>query len=142
MLLRYDPFRELDRVTEQLANGRPAIPMDAVRRGDTVFVYFDLPGVDPDSVDLEVERNVLTLRATRRWELSEDEEVLARERRQGEFTRQVFLGDTLDTNNVAAEYEGGVLTVEIPMAETAKARKVSIGGGDRAEAIDAESTSA
>src|SRR5688500_12166793 len=106
MLLRYDPFRELDRVTEQLTGSRPAIPMYAVRRGDTVFVYFDLPGVDPDSVDLEVERNVLTLRARRDWELSDDEEILARERRQGEFTRQVFLGDTLDTNRVEAHYEG------------------------------------
>lgn len=135
MLLRYDPFRELDRVAERTRAQAPAIPMDAIRRGEQVHIAFDLPGVDTDSIDLEVERNVLTLRAERRIDQQEGDEVLAGERRQGQFTRQVFLGDTLDAGRVSAEYHDGVLEVVIPMAEQAKARKVSIGAkaeGDRA----------
>ena len=141
MLLRYDPFRDLDRWTERTRSATPALPMDAVRRGDKVHVAFDLPGVEADSIDLEVERNVLTLRAERRFEPQEGDEVLAGERRQGRFTRQVFLGDTLDTANIAAEYRDGVLEVVIPMAEHHKARKVAIGadGGDRAIEVEAES---
>lgn len=142
MLLRYDPFRDLDRWAERTRSMAPAIPMDAVRRGDKVHVAFDLPGVDPDSVDLEVERNVLTLRAERRFESQEGDEVLASERRQGQFTRQVFLGDTLDTTNIAAEYHDGVLEVVIPMAEHHKARKVTIGASgssDRAIEVGSES---
>ena len=143
MLLRYDPFRDLDRWAERTRSASPAIPMDAVRRGDKVHVAFDLPGVDPDSVDLEVERNVLTLRAERRFEAQEGDELLASERRQGQFTRQVFLGDTLDTANITAEYHDGVLDVTIPMAEHHKARKVTIGAsgsGDRAIEVGAESS--
>lgn len=135
MLLRYDPFREFDRVAERTRTQAPAIPMDAIRRGEQVHIAFDLPGVDTDSIDLEVERNVLTLRAERRIDQQEGDEVLAGERRQGQFTRQVFLGDTLDAGRVSAEYHDGVLEVVIPMAEQAKARKVSIGAkaeGDRA----------
>lgn len=142
MLLRYDPFRDLDRWAERTRSMAPAIPMDAVRRGDKVRVTFDLPGVDPDSVDLEVERNVLTLRAERRFEPREGDEVLASERRQGQFTRQVFLGDTLDTANIAADFRDGVLEVVIPMAEHHKARKVTIGAsgsGDRAIEVGGES---
>lgn len=141
MLLRYDPFRELDRWTERTRSLTPAIPMDAVRRGDKVHVAFDLPGVDADSIDLEVERNVLTLRAERRIASQEGDDVLASERRQGRFTRQVFLGDTLDTANIAADYRDGVLEVVIPMAEHHKARKVAIGasGDDRAIEVGAES---
>lgn len=137
MLLRYDPFRELDRFAERTRTTSPAIPMDAVRRGDKVHVAFDLPGVDPGSIDLEVERNVLTLRAERRFDQQEGDEVLAGERRQGMFTRQVFLGDNLDTANIGADYHDGVLEVTIPMAEQAKARKVSIGASaGAAGAID------
>ena len=141
MLLRYDPFRELDRFTERSRSTAPAIPMDAVRRGEQVHIAFDLPGVDADSIDLEVERNVLTLRAERRFDPQEGDEVLAGERRQGRFTRQVFLGDTLDTGRVAADYHDGVLEVTIPMAEQARARKVEIGASnDTAErAIDVAS---
>lgn len=141
MLLRYDPFRELDRWTERTRV--PAIAMDAVRRGEKVHVSFDLPGVDPDSIDLEVERNVLTLRAERDFEQQEGDEVLAGERRQGHFTRQVFLGDTLDTADITADYHDGVLEVVIPMAEQHKARKVSIGaagGGDRAIEVSGDSS--
>ena len=140
MLLRYDPFRDLDRVTEQVLN-RPvtlAMPMDAVRRGDEVVISFDLPGVDPSSIDLTVERDVLTLQAERRPSRNEGDEVLAGERRHGTFTRRVLLGDTLDTEKVKADYEHGVLVVTIPTAQAAKARKVEVGGGsDTKQAIEA-----
>ena len=143
MLMRFDPFRELDRMTEQLTQ-RPSpatVPFDAVRRGNEVVVYFDLPGVDPDRIDLTVERNVLTLRAERSWEQREDEEILASERRQGVFTRQLFLGETLDTTAVQAKYDAGVLTVTVPVAPQAQPRRVNIGGGDeRPRTIEAEST--
>ncbi|MCC5950918.1 MAG: Hsp20/alpha crystallin family protein [Acidimicrobiia bacterium] len=142
MLLRFDPFREFDRVAAEVANPRtPAVPMDAVRRGDRVEIRFDLPGVDSESIDLEVERNVLTLRAERSWQRSEDEEILASERRHGTFTRQLFLGDTLDAGGVEADYADGVLTVTVPMAETAKARKVAVGHSGGAASISAESAS-
>ena len=85
MLLQFDPFRELDRFAEQTFNRTPAMPMDAVRRGETVHVFLDLPGVDPASIDLEVERNVLTVKAERRWNREEGDQVLASERRQGSF---------------------------------------------------------
>ena len=141
MLLRYDPFRDLDRWAERTRSAAPAVPMDAVRRGEKVHVAFDLPGVDPDSIDLEVERNVLTLKAERHLDQQEGDEVLAGERRQGRFTRQVFLGDGLDPTNIVADYRDGVLAVVIPMAEQHKARKVAIGGGgeDRDRAIEVAS---
>jgi HSP20 family protein len=135
MLLRFDPFREFDRLAEQLAgqatgsNATPAVPMDAVRSGDTVEVRFDLPGFDPGSIDLEVDRNVLTLTAERPWAPADGVEVIAHERRHGRISRQLLLGDTLDGRNVQADYREGVLTVKIPVAEAAKPRKVSIGGG-------------
>lgn len=126
MLMRFDPFRELDRAVEERGQRAPSVPFDAVRRGNDVIIYFDLPGVEPDAVDLTVERNVLTLRAERRWEPREDEEIIASERRQGTFTRQLFLGDTLDTTEVQAKYEHGVLVVSIPLARQAQPRRVSI----------------
>jgi HSP20 family protein len=145
MLLRFDPFRELDRMADQAwsRTTNPAVPMDAVRRGDTVWISFDLPGVDPESIDLEVERNVLSLSAQRAFERQEGDDVLAQERRQGKFSRQVLLGETLDTSAVSADYADGVLTVSIPVAEKAKPRKVEIGGNaNGSHAIEAESTSA
>ena len=130
MLMRTDPFRELDRVTQQLFGSgtvsRPvAMPMDAWREGDEFVVEFDLPGVDPKSVDLDVERNVLTVRADRAA-LRGDREYVAQERPRGVFTRQLILGDTLDTDRVQARYEAGVLTLRIPIAERAKPRKIVI----------------
>ena len=138
MLLRFDPFRELDRLTEQLAGqaSAPHIAMDAVKVGDFVEIRFDLPGFDPDSVDLEVDRNVLTLTAERHWEPGEGHEVIANERRYGRFTRQLLLGDQLDGTAVEADFRDGVLSVRIPVAETAKPRKVSIGGSSTPSAID------
>jgi HSP20 family protein len=139
MLMRFDPFRELDRVADQAFRRPPAMPMDAVRHGDQVFINFDLPGVDPDGVDVTVERDVLTVSANRRFERAEDDEVLASERPQGSFTRRVFLGESLDTERLEAAYDHGVLSITIPVAEKAQARKVAVGGGHAAQPIEAES---
>ncbi len=139
MLMRTDPFRELDRLSQQVfgSNGtlaRPsAMPMDAWRDGDTFQVEFDLPGVNPDSIDLDVERNVVTVKAERPPRES-DAELIAAERPRGVFSRQLILGDNLDTEHIAASYDSGVLTLNIPVAEQAKPRKISIsskGDGDR-----------
>ena len=142
MLLRYDPFRELDRFADQAFSRSPVVPMDAVRHGDHVTLRFDLPGVDPASIDLEVERNVLDLKAERHWPQADDEQVLARERRHGSYHRQVSLGDQLDGSRVEATYDAGVLTVTIPVAETAKPRKVAVTSSAAATPIAAESTAA
>ena len=141
MLMRTDPFRELDRMTEQLLNAttRPtAMPMDAYRDGDHFVIQLDLPGVDADSIDLEVERNVLTVNATRP-DLPEElqRELLVHERRSGAFSRQVFLGDTLDADNITADYADGILTLRIPVTEQAKPRKISVATGGQAKQIGA-----
>jgi len=143
MLMRFDPFRELDRLGEQVWRGgrTPAMPMDAYRRGDTFVVDFDLPGVDPSSIDLTIERNVLTVTAERTWSRQEGVDVVAAERPQGRFSRQLFLGDSLDSNRVEANYTNGVLTVQLPIAEQAKPRKVEIGAADGDTAIPTSSTS-
>jgi HSP20 family protein len=131
MLMRTDPFRELDRLSQQMFGtqgtlARPAVmPMDAWRDGDTFVVELDLPGVNPDSIDLDVERNVLTVKAERPGR-DGDTELIAAERPRGVFSRQLILGDTLDTERVAAHYDGGVLTLRIPVAEQAKPRKITI----------------
>ena len=132
MLMRTDPFRELDRLTQQVLGtaARPtAMPMDAWREGDTFVVEFDLPGVETSSIDLDVERNVLTVRADRPMREG-IEELVAAERPRGVFSRQLFLGDNLDTEKIAATYDAGVLTLRIPVAERAKPRKIEVGTGD------------
>jgi HSP20 family protein len=132
MLVRTDPFRDLDRLTQQFfgTSSRPAVmPMDAWREGDEFLLEFDLPGVDPDSVDLDVERNVLTVRAERPLREAQGEQ-LASERPRGVFSRQLILGDNLDTEQVSANYDNGVLRLVIPVAQKAKPRKISI---DRSE---------
>ncbi|MFF3596792.1 Hsp20/alpha crystallin family protein [Kitasatospora indigofera] len=133
MLLRTDPFRELDRLTQQFLNttgtwSRPTpMPLDAYRAGDEYVICLDLPGVDPEAIDIDVERNMVTVKAERRprqegegikWELSE--------RPLGVFSRQVMLSDTLDPAGITADYDAGVLTLKIPVAEKAKPRKVEI----------------
>ena len=131
MLMRTDPFRELDRLTQQMLGtdgtlARPSVmPMDAWRDGDTFQVEFDLPGVEADSIDLDVERNVVTVKAERPARAS-DAELIAAERPRGVFSRQLILGDNLDTQNISAGYNGGVLTLRIPVAEQAKPRKITI----------------
>src|SRR6476469_11001480 len=141
MLMRHtDPFRELDRLTQQAfgTNGtlaRPSVmPMDAWRDGDTFQVEFDLPGVDPGSIDLDVERNVVTVKAERPPRAS-DAELLAAERPRGVFSRQLVLGDSLDTERIRASYDAGVLTLRIPVAEKAKPRKIAIAHQDERQAI-------
>ncbi len=127
MLMRSDPFRELDRWTQLLGtSARPTVlPMDAWREGDQFIVEFDLPGVSGESLDLDVERNVVTVRAERP-ELAADREMLAAERPRGVFSRQVFLGDTLDTDRIEASYQDGVLRLTIPVAEAAKPRRIEV----------------
>ena len=132
MLLRTaDPFRDLDRLTQHLlgTTSRPAVmPMDAWREGDRFVIEFDLPGVSPDTIDLDVERNVLTVRAER-IARNGDWEMLASERPRGRFSRQLVLGDNLDLDRIEAAYEGGVLRLVVPVAERAKPRKIQIAGG-------------
>jgi HSP20 family protein len=142
MLMRTDPFRELDRLTQQVfgADGtmaRPAVmPLDAWRDADTFHVEFDLPGVDPDSIDLDVERNVITVKAERPLRAS-DAELVAAERPRGIFSRQVVLGDNLDTDRISASYDAGVLALQIPVAEQAKPRKIAVTRSGSRQAINA-----
>ena len=128
MLMRFDPFREFDRVTQQLwrEGVRTGAAMDAYRRGDEFIVHIDVPGVEPDSIDLTVEKNVLTVTASRQPWFDESDQVLLSERPHGEFRRQLFLGDQLDTDNIEASYDNGVLTLKLGVAEQAKPRKVEI----------------
>jgi HSP20 family protein len=151
MLIRFDPFRDLDRLSQELwgqATGPAAaparMPMDAVRRGDQVEISFELPGVDPESIDVEVENNVLTVHAERREESErrEGDEVLVRERRFGRYSRQISLGDNLDADRLEARYHDGVLQVTVPVAEQAKPRKVEVARGGSDKAIDASSSAA
>ena len=140
VLMRTDPFRELDRITQQMFNpgsaARPAaMPMDAYRDGDTFVVHFDLPGVDPGSIDLDVERNVLSVKAERKPSHPENVEMVVGERPRGVFSRQLFLGETLDTANIAAHSDAGVLTLHIPVREQAKPRKINVTGGSGAKQI-------
>lgn len=140
MLMRTDPFRDLDRLTQQVFGNqaRPvAMPMDAWREGDQFVVELDLPGVDPSTIDLDVERNVLTIGAERKSKIDGDKDVVAAERPTGTFSRQLILGDTLDTENVSANYEAGVLALRIPIREQAKPRKIEISSGDKQQMIDA-----
>jgi HSP20 family protein len=130
MLMRTDPFRELDRLAQQVLGtaARPAaMPMDAWQEDKEFVVAFDLPGVNVDSVDLDLDRNVLTVRAERPDPAGKDTELIASERPRGVFSRQLILGDNLDTENVKATYDGGVLTLRIPVAAKAEPRKIEIG---------------
>ena len=145
MLMRFDPLRELDRLVQQTNAGDrlPVMPMDAYRHEDRFLVHFDVPGVDPSSIELTVEKDVLTVSAERRWQPAEGDEVLVAERPQGSFSRQLFLGEGLDADGIEANYDNGVLTVTIPVAERAKPRRVEISsGGSKARAIKADSSAA
>ena len=148
MLMRFDPFRDLDRLTQELWNGqsrRPqGVPMDAYRSGGHFLVHFDVPGVDPAGIELTVEKNVLTVSAERTRQWGDDvDEVVVNERPSGSFSRQLFLGETLDSEHIEATCENGVLTLRIPVAEAAKARKVAIsatGAGTAGTPIAARSS--
>lgn len=143
MLMRTDPFRELDHLAQQFfgTNGtatRPAVmPMDAYRHGEDFVVEFDLPGVDPGSIDLDVERNVLTVKAQRRPTVGEGVELQVAERPRGVFSRQLFLGDSLDVDRIEASYHAGVLTLRIPVAEQAKPRKIQIAAQEETKQLNA-----
>ncbi|MEU6298601.1 Hsp20/alpha crystallin family protein [Streptomyces erythrochromogenes] len=135
MLMRTDPFREMDRIVQQLSGtsgtwSKPSVmPMDAYREGDVYVIAFDLPGVSPEAVDIDVERNMLTVKAERRPAAKGDTvQMELSERPLGVFSRQVMLADTLDTERIEADYDAGVLTLRIPIAERAKPRKISISG--------------
>ena len=134
MLMRTDPFREFDRLTQQVMGTRTqpaAMPIDAFRKGDSFVVQFDLPGVEPESIDLTVERNVLTVHAERVRSDGDGVEMVIAERPQGTFSRQLFLGDTLDADKIDADYATGVLTLRIPVAERAKPRRLTVNNGER-----------
>ncbi|MFF4644571.1 Hsp20/alpha crystallin family protein [Streptomyces sp. NPDC001389] len=136
MLMRTDPFREMDRIVQQLSGtsgtwSKPSVmPMDAYREGDAYVIAFDLPGVDTEAIDIDVERNMLTVKAERRPAAKADSvKMELSERPLGVFSRQIMLADTLDTERIEADYDAGVLTLRIPIAERAKPRKVSVGAG-------------
>ena len=136
MAIGYDPFRELDQLTQQLVSGGRtprSFPMDAYKRGDEFFVHLDLPGVNPDSIDITVESGVLTVRADRAFEQREGDQIIVSERPQGTFTRELRLGRTVDPEKIAASYDDGVLTLTLPVAAEAKPRRVEVkpGGGQR-----------
>ena len=142
---RFDPFRELDRSLEQLTTpSARAFPLDAFRRGDQFIVHFDLPGVDPSAIDLTVERNVLTVTAQRQADRREGDQPVVAERPYGTFSRQLFLGESLDADAVRADYQAGVLTLTIPVAQQAKPRKLQVTSGDtgRTEVIEGSATRA
>jgi HSP20 family protein len=139
MLMRTDSFRDFDRLADAVlgTRARPAVmPMDAYREDDTFVVHLDLPGVSTDSIDLTVERNVLTVHAERKPPVGDGAERVVAERTYGVFSRQLFLGDTLDSDRLTADYDAGVLTLRIPVAEKAKPRKVEISGSSDRKVID------
>ncbi len=137
MLMRFDPFSDVDRLTRQVwGTGRSTyMPADAYRSGDRFYVHIDMPGIDPDSIDVTVEKNTLTVAAERKWEPGAEDQILLNERPTGTFSRQFFLGDSLDTDAIDAGYDHGVLTLSIPVAETAKARKVAVSSVHEAQAL-------
>ena len=136
MLMRSEPFTEVNRLAQQLF-GSPAtgtwshpaaMPADAYRSGDEFVIVFDLPGIERDSIDIDIERNVLTVRAERRpVNLGDNAQATLTERPLGVFSRQMFLGDALDTDHIEATYHNGVLALRIPIAERAKPRKIEVG---------------
>jgi HSP20 family protein len=140
MLMRTDPFRDFDRLTEAVlgTRARPAVmPMTAYRKDETFVVHLDLPGASADSIDLTVEQNVLTIHAERKPPVGDNAERVVDERSYGVFSRQLFLGDTLDSDQLTADYDAGVLTLRIPIAEKAKPRKVEITAGGSPKQIKA-----
>ncbi|MEU9109040.1 Hsp20/alpha crystallin family protein [Streptomyces xanthophaeus] len=137
MLMRTDPFREMDRIVQQLSGtsgtwSKPSVmPMDAYREGEQYVIAFDLPGVSAEAIDIDVERNMLKVKAERRsTDRPEGVQMDLSERPLGVFSRQIMLADTLDTERIQADYDAGVLTLRIPIAERAKPRKISIGSAD------------
>jgi HSP20 family protein len=139
-MLRFDPFRDLDRLSEQMSRStRSMLAFDAVRDDDEVIVYFDVPGVESDDIEVNVEKNELTVKVERRWS-DDNKRVIASERGQGSFTRQLMLNDALDTEKLEAKLENGVLIIAIPVDESSKQRRIEVQSGGSAKAIDAKSS--
>ena len=143
LLLQNDSFRDINALFDQLAgrsgNGQWPMPMDAYKRGDDLWVHIDLPGVAADSVDIDVERNVLTVTAQRSWQRQDGDQVYLAERHRGSFRRQVHLGEGLDAERIEADYHDGVLTLRIPVAEKARPRKIAINTSNQ-QALEASSS--
>jgi len=138
-MLRFDPFREMERLNQETRR-RPApsvLTFDAVRDDEAVTIYFDVPGVHAGDIDVNVERNELTISVDRRWD-ADDKEILASERPQGTFTRRIMLSDGLDTEAMQADLDSGVLTITVPMSERSKARKIDVQTTGGSETIDVE----
>src|SRR5271166_7121809 len=136
MLMRFDPFREFDRWTQPNWSEKISVPLDVYRKGDKFIVRVDLPGIDPTSLDVTIERNVLAIKAERSWTPSDGDEVLVAERPQGTFTRRLFLSEGLDSEQITAQYENGVLTITVPVAASAKSRKIEIALGEDQKVLD------
>src|SRR5271166_259282 len=136
MLMRFDPFREIDRLTQPMWNARASVPLDVYRKSDKFVVRVDLPGIDPASLDVTIERNVLAIKAERSWTPADGDEVIIAERPQGAFTRRLFLSEGLDSEQITAQYENGVLTITVPVAASAKSRKIEIALGEDQKVLD------
>jgi HSP20 family protein len=144
MLLRFDPFRDFDQMLDEMRELRArvpirsrSIPVDAYRHGDTFRLHFDVPGVDPESIALTVENEVLSVQAERAWKEREDDEVVIRERPQGVFRRELFLSESLDREHIEARYDNGVLTVTMPLVQQAKPKKIEITTSGEPKVIEA-----
>jgi HSP20 family protein len=139
-VVRFDPFRGLDRLAAGPVFGapRPGLAMDAYRREGELVLKFDLPGIDPESVDVTVDKNVLTVSAERHSSHEEGDKVIVSERRSGRYVRTLRLGEDLDVDHVSARSEGGVLTITIPVAEQEQARRIPIESGSPVGADEGE----
>jgi len=149
LLTRFDPFGDFDRLGSELlsavARRAATMPIDAYKHADQWVVKVDLPGVDASAIDLTVDRNVLRIEATRNWQPEEGDVVLAAERPRGTFSRQLILNEDIDTGSIKASYHDGVLTVELPVAEAARPKKVNVatkpsGTGGSENTVEARST--
>lgn len=134
-----DPFRDLDRLATALFDttrrGPRRMPMDLYRDGDHYVLTADLPGIDPGSVDIDVDGQLLTIRAERTVPSGEDVKWITREREGASFLRQLSLGQGVDTERISASYANGVLSVTIPVSEKAKPRKVAVETADTARTV-------
>lgn len=136
VLTSFDPFfRDLERLTEGVSGRKRVMPADAYRHGDEFVVRFDLPGIEPESVEVTVEKNVLSVSAERQWRPEAGDQVVLAERPFGKFSRQLYLSDNLDTDRIEAHYDRGVLSLRIPVSAQAKPRKVQVTTGERPEAV-------
>jgi HSP20 family protein len=145
MPTRFDPFTEFDRLIRANWGGHdrlPSMPMDAYRRGDAFHVHFDLPGVEPEDIELVIDGDVLTVSASRSWAPVEGDRVLAHERPQGKVTRRLQLGEGVDASGIRATYDAGVLRVTIPVAEQAKPRRVAVTAAAPAAPVEATASPA